>query len=133
MRISEIVTKSGMSKDTIRFYEKKGLIKVERSDSEWNNYKNYTEEVLDQLLLIKKAKGFGFTLNEISELLALLNENKATCKMLSTKIQSKLKEIDHKIRELKTLRKMIVDNIEVAINHCNSRHTNSNCNDFSLS
>lgn len=131
MRISEIVSKSGMSKDTIRFYEKKGLIKVGRTNSEWNNYKEYTDEVLEHLLLIKKAKGFGFTLNEISELLSLMKNNQATCEILSSKIQSKLIKIDNKIKELKTLKKMILTKIESVNGTCNSENINENCNDLS--
>ena len=51
--------------DTIRFYEKKGLINPQPPTSEFNTYKNYTEGNLRRLALIKKAKMFGFTLNEV--------------------------------------------------------------------
>ena len=77
MLIGEISKKTELSRDTIRFYEKRGLIKVESSVSEFNNYKEYTEDTLRRLLLIKKTKRFGFTLNEISELLELVDLNKA--------------------------------------------------------
>lgn len=127
MLIGEVVSKTGLPKDTIRFYEKKGLIKVNRSLSEWNNYKDYSLEVLDQLLLIKKAKGFGFTLNEIAEIFELIKNNGASCQILSEKVKEKLSEIDNKIKELKNLKKMILNNINSNNTDCESNELDSNC------
>lgn len=127
MLIGEIVSKTGLTKDTIRFYEKKGLIKVQRSDSEWNNYKNYSLEILEQLLLIKKAKGFGFTLNEIAEIFNLIKRNQASCEVLSNKVKEKVNEIDKKIKELKSLKKMILNKMGYSSN-CNQKiEKPSNC------
>lgn len=127
MLIGEISNKTGLSRDTIRFYEKKGLIKVDRSDSEWNNYKNYNEKTLSRLLLIKKAKVFGFTLNEIAEILDLFEINTANCSTMSTKVNEKLKEIDKKIKELRNLQKMIYDKFDEAQNNCMPQSENANC------
>ncbi len=127
MLIGEIVEKSGLTKDTIRFYEKKGLIKVSRSISEWNNYKNYSSEILEQLLLIKKAKGFGFTLNEIAEIFELIKRNEASCEVLSSKVTEKLNEIDRKIKELKDLKKMILNTIYCNNSDCVSNDLDTNC------
>lgn len=118
MLIGEIVNKTNLSKDTIRFYEKKGLIKVERTDSEWNNYKNYNEETLHKLLLIKKAKGFGFTLNEIAEILELFDKNNATCEVMAIKIKEKVDKIDKKIKDLNEIKMMIFDKMENIENKC---------------
>jgi DNA-binding transcriptional MerR regulator len=126
MLIGEIVEKSGLTKDTIRFYEKKGLIKVGRSTSEWNNYKNYSSEVLNQLFLIKKAKGFGFTLNEIAELLELIEKNEASCTILSNKVKKKLNDIDQKIKELQSLKKIILSKVNGTSTNCVSNGKN-NC------
>ena len=112
MLIGEIVNKTNLSRDTIRFYERKGLIKVNRTDSEWNNYKNYNEETLNKLFLIKKAKGFGFTLNEIAEILEMFDRNIATCEIMAIKVKEKLKRIDEKIKDLNEMKIMIKDRIE---------------------
>ena len=127
MRVGEISRKTGLSRDTIRFYEKKGLIQVDRTDSEWNNYKDYSEETLNRLLLIKKAKGFGFTLNEISEILELFEINLANCDTMLLKVNKKLKEIDEKIKELKAMRKMIFNRMTLAQNNCQPLSENANC------
>ena len=126
MLIGEIVSKTGFTKDTIRFYEKRGIIKVNRSDSEWNNYKNYSAENLEQLLLIKRAKGFGFTLNEIAELLGLVEKNEATCDVLLSRVECKLEEIDRKIEELKSFKQMIIGMIG-SNDNCEPRIDQSNC------
>lgn len=127
MLIGEISNKTGLSRDTIRFYEKKGLIKVARTDSEWNNYKDYSEKTLSRLLLIKKAKVFGFTLNEIAEILDLFEINTANCSTMSIKVNEKLKEIDKKIKELRNLQKMIFDKFDDAQNSCMPPSENANC------
>ena len=131
MLIGEISKKTSLSRDTIRFYEKKGLIKVDRTDSEWNNYKNYSVETLKQLLLIKKAKGFGFTLNEIAELIELFEMDTASCSVMSVKIKEKLSDIDKKIKELKDMKKMIFDKMNEARNNCMPISENDNCQIFS--
>jgi len=50
-------------------------------------------------VLIKKAKGFGFTLNEVAEIFDLFDTNMANCSTISIKVNEKLMEIDNKIKE----------------------------------
>ena len=69
MLIGELAAKSGLSRDTIRFYEKQGLISVSWKERRDNNYKEYSDEVLETLLTIKRVKSFGFTLNEAADLI----------------------------------------------------------------
>lgn len=126
MLIGEIAIKSNLSRDTIRFYEKKGLIKVDRTDSEWNNYKNYTEETLNKLLLIKRAKGFGFTLNEIAEILELFDKNIATCEIMAIKVKEKLNRIDEKIKDLNEMKMIMIDKIKNIPGECIPT-SNENC------
>jgi DNA-binding transcriptional MerR regulator len=66
MRIGTLAAKSGLSRDTIRYYEKRGLL----GDVGKNNaYKSYTARSLRRLELIKTAKNMGFTLSEIGEVM----------------------------------------------------------------
>ena len=71
MLIGELDERTGLTKDTIRFYEKKGLIALDRKSRRENNYKEYPAQVLEKLMLIRKLKDMGFTLNEIDTFLAL--------------------------------------------------------------
>jgi len=74
MLIGELSKKTGFSRDTIRYYEKLGLIKEPARNGADNNYKNYTETVLKRLLAIRKIKDFGFTLKETHGMLILFEE-----------------------------------------------------------
>ena len=97
MRIGQLSKKTGLSRDTIRFYEKQGLIPTAPKENEFNSYKNYSNETLEKLLVIKKMKGFGLTLNEISDFLDLLALNSASCENVAEKMFEKIRLIDEKI------------------------------------
>lgn len=71
MLIGELSKRSGFSRDTIRYYEKIGLLLLPKRARRENNYKDYPEECLHVLLAIRKYKDLGFTLEEIRELLVL--------------------------------------------------------------
>lgn len=67
MLIGELARKTGLTKDTIRFYEKIGLITTSVRQAGTRSYKEFGEEMLQRLLLINQAKALGFTLNEIGQ------------------------------------------------------------------
>lgn len=107
---------TGFTRDTIRFYEKEGLIKVNRKQRLANNYKDYSEETLKKLLIVKRLKGYGFTLNETADLIAHIEENMASCQMVSQKVADKLKVIDIKIAELNQIRNTLVTGVALCLN-----------------
>ena len=85
MLIGELVERSGLTRDTIRFYEKKGLINLDRKSRRDNNYKEYSQQILEKVMLIQKLKDLGFTLNEISTFFELWRNEDANCKNLKHK------------------------------------------------
>jgi DNA-binding transcriptional MerR regulator len=100
MLIGELVQRAGLSKDTIRFYEKKGLIAIGNKNRRENNYKEYSGQVLEKLLLIKRMKDLGFTLNEIEAFLQLWQEEDASCKNLKYTLENKIKLVDDQMNRL---------------------------------
>ncbi len=133
MLIGEISKITGLSKDTIRYYEKRNLIEVNRTASNWNNYKDYNEENIRSLLLIKWCKGFGFTLNEISDILTLVESGDATCKTVSNLVTQKLSDINEKISELEQVKQMIIDRLDVAVINCSATaDNNGNCSELDI-
>ena len=97
--------------ETIRFYEKSGLIQQPQKPEQ--GYRIYPQEVVAQLLFIKKAKLIGFTLVEIQELLTL----DESCNCNETKIiaQQKLLSINEKLNDLQRIKntlRMFVDSCE---------------------
>lgn len=127
MLISEIVNKTGLSRDTIRFYEKQGLIKINRKERRENNYKEYSEENLQRLITIKLLKSFGFTLNECSEVLFMIEVNQATCTNISSMVAEKVDLIDRKIEELINVKMMLLKSVENCKIFSNSDKMNVNC------
>lgn len=127
MRVGEISKKTGLSKDTIRFYEKKGLLKVRRTPTPFNNYKEYSQENLKRLELIIKAKQFGFTLNEIADLLNLHDLKLANCFTLQQKVKDKLEEIECQIQELYSKKNLILSEVQKAQIKCQGQFNETNC------
>lgn len=127
MLIGELSAKTGLSRDTIRFYEKQGLILIDRKQRRDNNYKEYGEPVLNRLNMIKRIKNFGFTLNETMELLTLIDLNAATCDEVSNRVDEKVVIIENKISDLLTLRKQLIDSVQTCRTCCQPSSADENC------
>lgn len=111
MLIGELVERTGLTKDTIRFYEKKGLISLDKKSRRENNYKEYSENVLDKLMLIRKLKDFGFTLNEIDTFLELWREQDANCKNLKHTLENKIFLVNEQILKLTELKSRLTESL----------------------
>jgi len=127
MLIGEIVSKTGFSKDTIRFYEKKKLITIGRKERRDNNYKEYSAEILERLLTIKRLKGFGFTLNEVSDILEMIAYNVASCENMKDRVADKVNLLDVKIRELIEVRTMLLNVPSNCNTACSPEKSDENC------
>jgi DNA-binding transcriptional MerR regulator len=128
MLIGELSKRCGLSRDTIRFYEKHGLISVGRKERRFNNYKEYSEETLSRIQSIKLIKSFGFTLNEVGEVLGMIDINTATCHNMSNKIEAKVQVLDDKIRELIKIRGMLLNGLSLCKSStCNPSDPDANC------
>jgi MerR family Zn(II)-responsive transcriptional regulator of zntA len=106
MLIGELSRHTGFQVETLRFYEKQGLLEpVSRTES---GYREYDEDSLKQLQFIQQAKSVGFSLNEISELLTLrVERDQHSCGDVKTIAEHKLEKIENKIKELKNMRKAL--------------------------
>ncbi len=109
MTIGRVANVAGVSIDTIRFYERQGLIVAPRRS--FSGYRNYSDDVLDRLRFIVDAKRLGFTLKEIKELLSLGVKSTAECGPVTRKAEAKLAKMNDEIARLQrlrvTLRKMV--------------------------
>lgn len=102
MRIAELEARSGLSRHTIRFYEQNGVIAApQRSD---NGYRDYDEEVVGELEFLRRAQGVGFTLAEISTILAHLRDRSMDCAQGAELADARLTEVDQRILELAEVR-----------------------------
>ena len=100
MLIGQLSKRSGFSKDTIRYYEKIGLIVLPRRARLDRSYKDYPETVLETLKAIRKFKDLGFTLEEIRELLVLRSIKVLDMEKMLQIIDLKITGIDEQIEKL---------------------------------
>ena len=111
MTIGRLARRTGVTVDTLRFYERQGIIGRPRRMV--SGYRNYSDEVIDRLQFVKDAKGLGFSLREIRELLSMGVRSTGECGPLTRKAETKLAEMTTEIARLqrlqRTLRKMICD------------------------
>lgn len=107
LTIGQIAQRSGVGIDTVRFYERQGLLKrPARSPS--SGYRLYGEEVIARLQFIQRAKELGFTLNEVKELLSLRVDPGMSCEDVRARAEAKIADIEGKIRTLTRMKKALV-------------------------
>jgi MerR family copper efflux transcriptional regulator len=104
MRISELSKRSGFTKDTIRFYEKMGLITLQDDNRNKYEYKDYPETVLKRLLTIRQIKDYGFTLQETQNLIFLYETGILEPERGIRYVQKKISRIDRQIFEMTAMR-----------------------------
>lgn len=101
LTIGKVAERSQVSADSIRYYEREGLLKpATKSDA---GYRLYTEEAIRRIGFIKHAQDCGFSLAEIRELLELRGTDQACCDdIYRVAVQKKL-QLEHKIKALKVM------------------------------
>ena len=107
MRISAISKKTHTPIETIRYYERIGLIP--RAERELSGYRNYSEKFVRYLLFIKRTKELGFTLKEIQELFSLRIESAQDCSTLHDLAKIKLDNIDARIKDLTRIQETLLE------------------------
>jgi MerR family copper efflux transcriptional regulator len=115
MTIGAVAKRVGVAIDTIRFYEREGLLpEPERRAS---GYRSYGEGALAQLRFIRRAKGLGFTLVEIRELLTLSADRKRGVKAVKRRAGERLAALDVRIVELQRVRDGLAQLVEACPGH----------------
>ncbi|MCM2416919.1 MerR family transcriptional regulator [Streptomyces sp. RKAG293] len=101
MRIGELAAQAGMTRDTIRFYEKVGLVQGGRLA---NGYRDFPPETVAWLHYVRTAQTLGFSLAEIARTGEELRERPDTAEALSALFEEKIHVLDARMAELVTLR-----------------------------
>ncbi len=103
MRIGELARLAGLNTATIRYYERRGLLT--RPGRTTSGYRAYPAQSVVQLRLIRWAKGVGFTLREIRELLQVVGEHaRHPSGQVRRRFQAKLRDVESRMRRLATIR-----------------------------
>ncbi len=102
MQIGEVAAKAAVSIQTLRYYERRGLLPApERRTS---GYRVYSDQALQRVRFIRRAQDLGFTLDEIADLLSLWADSDTSCTAVERRAGAALKRIDTKIHELTRMR-----------------------------
>jgi DNA-binding transcriptional MerR regulator len=109
MKIGELASATGLSRDTLRFYEKRGLLLPRRRG---NGYRDYPPEAVQWLCYLRSAQQLGFTLAEIEAGMPLLESPDASAAELREALRRKLADIDARIAALGTLRAELARELE---------------------
>jgi DNA-binding transcriptional MerR regulator len=104
MRIGELSKRSGFTKDTIRFYEKLGLIALKKASRNKYQFKDYPETILRRLLAIRTIKDYGFTLQETQGILILQEEGVLEPERGIRYVQKKIARVEQQIIEMTTIK-----------------------------
>ncbi|WP_337869999.1 heavy metal-responsive transcriptional regulator [Meiothermus sp.] len=114
-RIGALAQASGVSRDTLRFYERAGLLRPEgRSEG---GYRLYDEEAFQRLRFIKQAQALGLSLEEIRAVLEVMHEGQPPCADVRQILRQKVALLEERIAELTALRDDLVSRLEWAEAH----------------
>lgn len=103
--IKEFACLSGLSTDTIRFYEKRKLLQPSfRGD---NNYRYYDENMLKRIIFIKRCRALDLSLNEIERLIELEQNPQQSCHEVNHMIDLHIQQTTEKIKELNNFKSQL--------------------------
>ncbi|MEE4010582.1 Cu(I)-responsive transcriptional regulator [Roseibium sp. FZY0029] len=104
MNIGEASEQSGLPVKTIRYYEDIGLVRPLRSE---NGYRDFVDSDLQRLKFLQRSRSLGFSIDECRELLSLYEDRNRASADVKAITHAKIKEVDRKIDELRSLRKVL--------------------------
>ncbi len=99
LTISKAARQAGVGVETIRFYERKGLIEQPSTPGN-GGYRIYPNETVQKILFIRQAQELGFSLREIDELLSLRSTPGTDCADIRKRASAKLEEVERKAHQL---------------------------------
>lgn len=121
LTIGQVAKRCGVGVETIRFYEREGLIaQPSRPES---GFRQYPPDAVRWIHFIQRSKALGFSLREIKELLSLRVDSKTTCDAVREHAEAKIADIEKKIRHLQEMKRALVT-LTVA---CQKKKPTSEC------
>jgi DNA-binding transcriptional MerR regulator len=115
MRIGELAAATGLTRDTLRFYEERGLLAARRRA---NGYRDYPPEAVEWLCYLRSAQALGFTLADIEAGMPLLADPANAGAQLRAALERKLGDIDARIAGLVQLRAALAGKIDDLGSEC---------------
>lgn len=104
--IGQVARRAGVGVETIRFYEREGLIAPPPRNA--SGYREYTEDAVRRIRFIQRAKDLGFSLTEVGALLALSARAGTDCDHVRERAYAKVADIDRRIQDLQSVREALM-------------------------
>jgi DNA-binding transcriptional MerR regulator len=102
LRIGDVAGRTGVSVDTVRHYERKGLLQNVQRDG--SGYRRYPAEAIDRIRVVRRALGIGFTLDELSRIFRRRAAGKPPCREVYELATRKVAELDERIAAMTAVR-----------------------------
>lgn len=121
MKVSEVAAQANVNTQTLRYYERRGLLpEPDRSPS---GYRAYTADAVRLVRFVKRAQALGFTLNDIEELLHLADGGPASCDAAKAMACTRIADLEQRIEELVGMR----DALARLVDTCDRPRTERDC------
>ena len=104
MTIGKLANQANVNVETVRFYERKGLL---NQPAKSGSFRYYPHDYITRIKFIKRSQELGFTLKETADLLDLNLVKQSKCSDVLARTELKIKEIDEKIKDLKNMKKSL--------------------------
>jgi MerR family Zn(II)-responsive transcriptional regulator of zntA len=105
LRVGDVASQAGVSVDTVRHYERKGVLgNVSRDES---GYRRYSADAVTRVLVIRRAISLGFSLDELADIFRERAAGKPPCGRVRELAGRKLVELDERIASLTSLRTVL--------------------------
>ncbi len=121
LTIGQVAQRVGVGIETIRFYERKGLI--DEPPRKASGYRQYDEDHISRLGFIQQAKQLGFSLKEIGELLSLKAKSGTTSREIKQMAETKLADIEGKLKMLRRMQRTL----KKLVDQCPGQGPTSDC------
>jgi Hg(II)-responsive transcriptional regulator len=105
LRTGEVAALAGVNVQTLRYYERRGLLR--EPDRRPSGYREYPADAVRLIRFIKRAQDLGFTLSEIEDLLQLRGDQDSACSEVRATAEAKMEDIERKIRQLRAMKRAL--------------------------
>lgn len=123
LQIGELAARSGVSIDTVRYYEQRRLLA--RAPRSSGGFRLFPPETVERILFIKQAQEIGLSLDEIKDLLTGGGANE--CRRMSDLLRNKLRELDERIRAMQEFRRAMARHLTACEKELNQRGEAARC------
>ncbi|WP_036563697.1 MerR family transcriptional regulator [Nocardioides halotolerans] len=124
MRAGELAAAAGVNRETIRYYERRGVL--QRPDRSPGGHRVYAPEAVTRLRVVKAAQRLGFTLDEVRDLLAV-GRRRGRDDGLQARAREKLEEVEARIADLTTIRDNLVAALDMGCDDLHQCATSECC------